>query len=1007
MNSERWPHVERLFGETLVREPCERIAFLREACQGDEALFEEVSSLVISHEQVMNFLETPAVQVAAKLLADDQTQSLVGERVGPYEILTSLGAGGMGEVYLAQDPELGRKVALKLLLSRYTRDQELVRRFNHEARAASALNHPNILTIHGIGQDHDRYFIVTEFVDGETLRQHLKATEGARLALSEAMEIAIQVASALEAAHAVGIVHRDIKPENVMLRRDGYVKVLDFGLAKLMEQEPSQIEGAPVEAIFQTEPGMVMGTAAYMSPEQARGLQVDARTDIWSLGCMLYEMVAGHVPFAGPTTSHVMVAVLDEEPPPLVPEPAGEASIEIQRIVTKALRKEKAERYQTIADLLTDLHRLKQQLKEAPDWRATLQTVPTSAQTSIRHIGGATRHTQPSRVQRATANLKYLLSMAGRHRVVMLPVLALLVIVMGNRWGVDKKLAGWVFPPPEQASYFLSPGMIPLTTTGKATIAAISSDGKYFVHVIEEAGQQSLWGGPVNTDGGSTETNQQIVPPHEVVYLGLTFSRDGRDVYYVVTERDHPEGVLYRVPAAGRIAPVKLLVNIKTPVTFSPGDKQMAFVTGRGANGEQALRIANADGSGVQTLATRKYPDFFREPSWSPDGEIIACGAGSYLDGFYMTVIGLRIADQTEIPLTSEKWWSVRRLVWQPDGSGLVMIAMDEVSQTPFQIVRLSYPGGEAQKIISDLHDYRDVSLTRDSSALVTVQSTQVSDFWITPGKDAAARARQITFSKYERVSGVAWTPDGRIVYASRKAGETWNIWSLASDGSDKKLLTVNTGNNLDPAVSADGRYVVFSSTRAGASNIWRMDATGLNPRRLTDGRSEWWPSCSPDSRWVIYTSFASGLPTLWKVSIEGGEPIQLTDRFSMLPTVSPDGKLLACYYSDDLAKFELSIALIPFDGLLPSKTFPAPKGDLLPLQWTADGRALTYINHADGTYNIWNQPIAEGAPRPLTDFKTDRIFNFAWSRDGQRLALSRGVVTNDVVLIQFKRSAS
>ena len=290
-----------------------------------------------SHEQAESFIETPASDVAADLLAEDQPGLVAGQMVGHFRIASVLATGGMGEVYLADDTRLGRKIALKLLPPQFTVNADRVRRFEQEARAASALNHPNIVTIHEIGQTDSLHFIATEFVDGETLREHMANT---RMTIGEVLDIAAQVASALQAAHEAGIVHRDVKPENVMLRRDGIVKVLDFGLAKLAPHQAVAVDPqAPTKSMVKTNPGVVMGTVGYMSPEQARGAEVDARTDIWSLGVVLYEMVTGRAPFEGETPSHVIVSILESEPPPLARD--AEVPAELERIVAKALRKER------------------------------------------------------------------------------------------------------------------------------------------------------------------------------------------------------------------------------------------------------------------------------------------------------------------------------------------------------------------------------------------------------------------------------------------------------------------------------------------------------------------------------------------------------------------------------------------------------------------------------------------------------------------------------------------
>ncbi|PYS34678.1 MAG: hypothetical protein DMF75_05835, partial [Acidobacteria bacterium] len=356
MTPEHWQQVKALLESALQREPHERAAFISKACGGDESLRHEVESLIISHGEAGSFIEEPAFNVNAEMFADEQTESLAGRAFGPYEILSKLGAGGMGDVYLAQDGRLGRKVALKLLPSHFTSDADRLRRFQQEARAASALNHPNILTIHEIGEIDGQPFIATEFIDGQTLREH---TAKELIKLEEALDVAVQVASALAAAHKAGIIHRDIKPENIMIRDDGFVKVLDFGLVKLTEKGATDSEAS---TLVNTDAGVVMGTARYMSPEQARGKKVDARTDIWSLGVVLYELVAGRLPFEGGTPSDVLSLILQREPAPLV-RYSPEVPTELDRIIRKALHKDREERYQTVKDFLIDLKNLRRELQ--------------------------------------------------------------------------------------------------------------------------------------------------------------------------------------------------------------------------------------------------------------------------------------------------------------------------------------------------------------------------------------------------------------------------------------------------------------------------------------------------------------------------------------------------------------------------------------------------------------------------------------------------------------------
>ncbi len=365
MTPERWRQVEDVFQAALDCPPPERAALLDEACAGDAELKSEATALIRAYEDSHDFIEQPAIAHDARVLFGEQVNVQIGRIVGSYTILKRLGAGGMGEVYLAQDGRLNRRVALKILPAYFISDEARLRRFQTEARAVSALNHPNILTIHEVGEFAEVRFIATEFIDGQTVRALIAQRD---LPLEEVIDIAVQVASALAAAHAAGIVHRDIKPENIMRRADRIVKILDFGIAKLTEQPAQGFSEESTTLIgAQTEAGVVMGTVGYMSPEQARGLAVDERTDIWSLGVVLYEMLACRAPFASSTRMDTLVAILEREPPPLVQStPDTPAALtQLQRIVRKTLRKERSERYQTATELLADLKSARQELDRA------------------------------------------------------------------------------------------------------------------------------------------------------------------------------------------------------------------------------------------------------------------------------------------------------------------------------------------------------------------------------------------------------------------------------------------------------------------------------------------------------------------------------------------------------------------------------------------------------------------------------------------------------------------
>jgi serine/threonine-protein kinase len=426
MTPDRWQQITSIFQAALDRPSGERAAFVNERCAGDEELQREVQDMLSSHEQASGFIEEPAMNVAARLTPNGS--SLVGKLISHYRVLSLVGSGGMGEVYLAEDTGLGRRVALKLLPEDLAKDGQRVNRLQQEARAASNLNHPNILTIHEIGQFDSRHFIATEFIDGETLRHRLNKE---RMELGMVLHVATEIASALAAAHAAGIIHRDIKPENVMIRRDRIVKVLDFGLAKLTESARSEVDTQlPTKLLVNTEPGMVMGTANYMSPEQARGLEVDARTDIWSLGAVLYEMVTGHVPFEGQTPTDVLSLILQKQPPP-IGRYANEVPEELERIITKSLGKDRDDRYQTVKDLLIDLQRLRRQL----DLKEELERTVPPREAVDPTVTANQKHTTLAEVPQPTftpvhtvSSAEYIVGEVKRHKRAALIGVAVIII---------------------------------------------------------------------------------------------------------------------------------------------------------------------------------------------------------------------------------------------------------------------------------------------------------------------------------------------------------------------------------------------------------------------------------------------------------------------------------------------------------------------------------------------------------------------------------------------------
>lgn len=935
-----------------------------------------------------------------------QPQISPGTKIGRYEVRSQLGVGGMGEVYLARDTELDRSVALKVLPASVSTDQNRMRRFVQEAKAASSLNHQNIITIYEIGQTDSTRFIATEFVDGITLRQRLKR---GNLSLHEVFEIGIQVASGLSAAHDAEIVHRDIKPENIMLRnRDGFVKLLDFGLVKLTETTPSLTDTeAPTRALVNTDAGTVMGTVLYMSPEQARGKAVDARTDIWSLGVILYEMLTGSTPFSGETSADVIASIVKTEPSPIT-RFAPATPEKLSEIITKALEKDRDDRYQTVKDLLVDLRRLKKRL----DVEAEIdRSVSTEAGTRSVHDSQAARtvtqtgsHTRSLDSGRATSSAEYLVSEIKRHKTgAVVGALAILVVLIGGffLWTKFAQVSEPAAAPAMKITKLTSGGRVNTALIDGST--SISPDGKYVVFTLIDAGKVSLLVRQITTG-----SDVQILPPSEMRNGGTTISNDGEFVYYIGLDQDNPGGTLFQVPILGG-TPRKILAGVRSPIGFSPDGKQFTFIREINNQNQGALMVANSDGSGERTLAVRNGNDWFSTAglSWSPDGKTIACGVGTDTGGSHMTVMGYSAADGTAKPLTSQRWLGeVRRVLWLRDGSGLVVSAQNNPRTiSPTQLWFISHPEGNARRITNDLNGYGAVSLglSADGQTIVTVQSKPSYQIWATALDEPTSNSRQITRGEIDGVNGMDWTPDGRVAFITQ-TGESPELWVAKADGSDARRLTQLHEADGEPSLSPDGKYVYFASLRSGTPHIWRINADGSDPKQITFGDfADYSPDVSPDGQWVLFRSFRSGKQCLWKVPVNGGDAIQVTDSPTFSGAFSPDGKIIAAIYLVEGATPPWRIAIVPAEGGKPIKLIEPPRGTgpFVSVGWSGDGRAVLAKIGQGGVDNLLLQPIDGGKPQQVTKFTSDLISGFALSGDGKRLAISRGNSSLDVVLIK------
>jgi Tol biopolymer transport system component len=653
------------------------------------------------------------------------------------------------------------------------------------------------------------------------------------------------------------------------------------------------------------------------------------------------------------------------------------------------LRKSQDDRYQTAKEMLDDLRKLKQIVEiqariesgSAEELLAGLRTRESGAQASA---GAVTR-----------SNIAHLRDKIRLHKKAAIIISAALVVALAA-------VAFWIDRPTGQSKLampFQATHHIRINTPRNTLDAALSPDGKYVAYVTREAERQTVWLKQLPTN-----TDTQIVPPAEMSYRYLTFSPDGNYLYYHANKKNEPRA-LYQMSAAGGPAR-KLPVRLTHPFSFSPDGKRLAFVR-RPSDVERAVIVSDVDGGEEQVLATVKLPEAFDPigPSWSPDGKTIVCAGSNDADVYNLpsyTPVEVRLADGTIKPITQRTWPFIAKFSWLRDGSGLVLVAMDYSTWGFQQLWFLSYPGGQAHKITNDLSDYSPyhLSLTADSIAILALKSDRVCNIWVAPDANAS-RAKQITFGPAGRgdgLMGLSWTPDGRLVYDSFVFNNQ-AVFIMNADGSGAMQLTGGDYIAADATTTSDGTYIAFTSIRLGKMGIWRMDIDGNNPRLLTNQTTADSPACSPDGKWVFYRE---GERMLYKVPIDGGESIRVFDKECVNPAVSPDGKLVAFAYVDEQASaWRVGVISAETGQLLTPLEF---RPDRNIVRWTPDGRAVAYIKTEGGVSNIWAQALDGDKPAPLTDFKSDRIFNFAWSNDGKQLAIARGTETSDVVLIKDLR---
>jgi eukaryotic-like serine/threonine-protein kinase len=909
---------------------------------------------------------------------------MIGQTISHYRIVEKLGGGGMGVVYKAEDTELGRFVALKFLPDDVSRDPQSLERFRREARAASALNHANICTIYEIGKFGDQSFIAMEYLDGVTLKHQIS---GRPLEIDRLIPLAIEIADALDAAHRQGIVHRDIKPANIFITGRGHAKILDFGLAKMSiapgsSNHIASEQTATMDSGHLTSPGTALGTVAYMSPEQVRGRELDARTDLFSFGVVLYEMATGALPFRGDTSGVIFDGILNRAPtPPVRLNP--DLPPRLEELINKSLEKEPNLRCQSASEMRADLERLK---RDSSSGRiATFN--PDSAAAAVGPMGSASSQSVPIPPPSVKTS-------SGRKLVIPAAILLLLLLVAAGLL-----YRNGFFHSGMAATAYQSPSISSLTSSGDVILARISPDGRYLAYISNQRGQFSLWVRQI-----ATASAVQIVPPSSSVILDAVFSPDGNFLDYSMSAIDDISAKIYQVPVLGG-TPRRLLEAVQTSVTFSPDGSQIAYSIHNPETNDVDIMISNADGSSPRKLAAQKSSTqyaAFLIAHWSPDGKRIVASISDPNDanGQVGGLEQVEVATGKINPVAGRRWRDIQDFAWLPDGSGFLVAALEKTG-APIQLWVVSYPGGAVRRISHDLSEYLSVSPSADGHTIAAVQRNQAADLWAAPASNPD-NIRQITSGRLDGQSGLAVAPDGRIIYGANHA-ENWDLFMADADGGNNRQLTFDNRYHGFPTVCDGGRSVVFSSNSAHGDHLWKLDLQSSSITSLTNGAGESTPQCSTAGDQIFYWGqMAGGVSYLFKMPSSGGPPVRVSDRIALSPPfISLDGHHLAFATPRKDGTVVLAIASAE-SGAIESEKHVPPTLDLSvrSVTWLPDNRSMALVDTRTGTPNLWSAPVlGEGPEKQLTHFTSGIIWDARYSFDGKSLVLVRGNRQSDVVL--------